>query len=119
VVGVAGMALVAPGRSTHHSDQATLTVVLVLLGLVAALPYALRVPGRSRPVVTMLGAGFAFAWSGLATKLVSDALSGRHWVVALAWAAATGIASGMGLLSEMTALQVRPAIQVAPVVFVV
>jgi drug/metabolite transporter (DMT)-like permease len=119
VVGVAGMAIVAPGRTTHHSDEATLAIVLVLLGLVATLPYALHAVGRSLPIVTMLGAGFCFAWSGVVTKLVSDAIAGRHWAVATAWAAATAVASGIGLLSEMSALQVRPAIQVAPVVFVV
>ncbi len=119
VVGVAGMAIVAPGRTTHHTGHATLAIVLVLLGLAAMLPYALRLAGRSLPVVTMLGAGFCFAWSGVVTKLVSDAIAGRHWAIAAAWAVATGVASGVGLLSEMSALQVRPAIQVAPVVFVV
>jgi drug/metabolite transporter (DMT)-like permease len=119
VVGVAGMAIVAPERSTHHTGHATLAVVLVLLGLAATLPYALKAVGRSLPIVTMLGAGFCFAWSGVVTKLVSDAIAGGHWAAAAAWAAGTGVASGIGLLSEMTALQVRPAIQVAPVVFVV
>jgi drug/metabolite transporter (DMT)-like permease len=119
VVGVAGMAIVAPERSTHHTGHATLAIVLVLLGLAATLPYALKAVGRSVPIVTMLGAGFCFAWSGVVTKLVSDAIAGGHWAAAAAWAAGTGVASGIGVLSEMTALQVRPAIQVAPVVFVV
>jgi drug/metabolite transporter (DMT)-like permease len=119
VAGVAGMAILAPGRSTHHPSHLALAVALVVLGLACCLPYLLRMIGRPRPVVTMLGAGFCFAWSGLVTKLVSDALAGRHWGTALAWALATGVASGIGLLSEMSALQVRPAIQVAPVVFVV
>jgi drug/metabolite transporter (DMT)-like permease len=119
VLGVAGMAIVAPGRSTHHTDHTTLAIVLALLGLAAALPYVLRLAGRSLPAVTMLGAGFCFAWSGLVTKLVSDAIAGSHWATAVGWALATGIASALGLLCEMSALQVRPAIQVAPVVFVV
>ncbi len=119
ILGVGGMAIVAPGRSTHHADHRALAVVLVVLGLLAAFPYLLRLTGRSLPTLTMLSAGFCFAWSGLVTKLVSDALAGSHWATALGWAAATGIASGLGLLSEMSALQVRPAIQVAPVVFVV
>ncbi len=119
VAGVAGMAIVAPGRSTHHSSQTTLTICLVLLGVAAAAPYLLNMTGRSLPGLTMLGAGFCFAWSGLATKLVSDAIANHQWTVAVAWAVPVAIASGIGLLSEMSALQVRPAIQVAPVVFVV
>jgi drug/metabolite transporter (DMT)-like permease len=119
VLGVAGIAIVAPGRSTHHPDHRTLAVVLVILGLLAVVPYALRLAGRSLPSLTMLSAGLCFAWSGLATKLVSDALAGSHWATAVGWALATGLAGGLGLLSEMSALQVRPAIQVAPVVFVV
>ncbi len=119
IFGVVGIAIVAPGRSTHHADQLTLTVVLVVLGLGAALPYLLRLTGRSLPAVTMLGAGLCFAWSGLGTKLVSDDIAGGQWAAAAGWAAATALAAGMGLLSEMTALQARPAIQVAPVVFVV
>src|SRR5207245_5889277 len=67
---------------------------------------------------TMVGAGLAFAWSGVPTKLASDALSHHHLVAALAWGLSTAAASGVGVLSEMSALQARPAIQVAPVVFV-
>jgi hypothetical protein len=66
----------------------------------------------------MVGAGFAFAWSGVATKLAADDLAQGHLVAAAAWGLATAAASGLGLLSEASALQSRPAIQVAPVVFV-
>jgi drug/metabolite transporter (DMT)-like permease len=119
VAGVVGVAIVAPERSTHHGDQTALLVGLSLLALAASLPYLLRLAGRSIPGLTMLGAGFCFAWSGLASKLVADAIAGRHWTAAVGWAVPVAIASGVGVLSEMSALQVRPAIQVAPVVFVV
>ena len=66
----------------------------------------------------MLGAGLAFAWSGVATKLASDDLARQHLLAAGLWALSTAVASGVGVLSEMSALQARPAIQVAPVVFV-
>ena len=66
----------------------------------------------------MLGAGLAFGWSGVATKLASDDLSRHHLLTAAAWSLATAAASGVATLSEMSALQSRPAIQVAPVVFV-
>jgi hypothetical protein len=119
VAGVVGVAIAAPSRTTAHTDQATLVIVLSLLAVSGALPYLLRFIGRSVPTVTMLGAGIGFAWSGLVTKFVSDAIAGNHWLTAAGWAAASGVSSGIAVISEMSALQVRPAIQVAPVVFVV
>src|SRR3984893_1944773 len=119
VIGVIGAGLNAPPRSTTHtSEELTITVVLVGLGLASLLPYLLRVLHRSPAAVTMVGAGLAFAWSGVATKLASDDLSQGHLGIAAAWGLSTAAASGLGVLSEMSALQSRPAIQVAPVVFV-
>ena len=118
-IGVVGVALTAPPRSaTHTSQQLTITLVLVGLGCASLLPYLLHVVRHSPAAVTMVGAGLAFAWSGVATKLASDDLSQHHLVAALAWGLSTAAASGVGVLSEMSSLQSRPAIQVAPVVFV-
>jgi drug/metabolite transporter (DMT)-like permease len=117
--GVVGIALTAPPRSTSHTSQElTITLVLVGLGCASLLPYLLHVVYRSPAVVTMIGAGLAFAWSGVATKLASDDLATHHIGPAAAWALSTAAASGVGVLSEMSSLQMRPAIQVAPVVFV-
>src|SRR5436190_18830197 len=119
VAGVVGAGLTAPPRSTtHSSQQLTITLVLLGLGLASLLPYALRALRRPNAAVTMIGAGLAFGWSGVATKLASDDLAGHHLLPATAWALSTAAASGVGVLSEMSALQSRPAIQVAPVVFV-
>src|SRR5438270_4721 len=119
VVGVVGIALTAPARSTMHTSQKlTITLVLVGIALASLLPYLLHVIARSPALITMIGAGLGFAWSGIATKLASDDLSNGHLVLAAAWALSTAAASGVGVLSETSALQTRPAIQVAPVVFV-
>lgn len=118
IIGVVGVALCAPPRTTHHSGDLTLTLVLVGLGVATMLPYLLRQLGRPLAAVTMVGAGLGFAWSGVATKLASDDLHRGHYLVALAWALSTAGASAIGALSEMSALQARPAIKVAPVVFV-
>src|SRR5437588_333440 len=88
------------------------------LGCASLLPYLLHLVHRSPASVTMVGAGLAFGWSGVATKLASDDLAQGHLLPAAAWALSTAAASGVGVLSEMSALQARPAIQVAPVVFV-
>jgi hypothetical protein len=119
VIGVVGSGLTAPPRSSSHtSEDLTITLVLVGLGVASLLPYLLRALHRSPAIVTMLGAGLAFAWSGVATKLASDDLAQGHLLAAAAWGLSTAAASGVGVLSEMSALQSRPAIQVAPVVFV-
>lgn len=118
ILGVLGAALTAPSRTTTHSDNLILTLVLVGLGVASMLPYLLRVLGRPMASITMIGAGLGFAWSGVATKLVSDDLSRGHLGVAGVWGLCTAGASAIGALSEMSALQSRPAIQVAPVVFV-
>jgi hypothetical protein len=119
VIGVVGAGLAAPPRSTGHgSENLAITLVLLGLGLAALLPYAMRLLARPPAALTMLGAGLAGGWSGIATKLASDDLSNGHVGLAIAWGLSTALASGVGVLSEMSALQERPAIQVAPVVFV-
>jgi hypothetical protein len=119
VIGVIGAGLCAPPRSTGHtSEPLMIGLVLLGLGLASLLPYLLRTIHRSPASVTMLGAGLAFGWSGIATKLASDDLAAGHLLVAAAWGLSTAAASAVGVLSESSSLQARPAIQVAPVVFV-
>jgi hypothetical protein len=118
VGGVAGLAALAPPRTTHHVHGIALVLTLGLLGFAALLPFLAQLLGRSIPNLTMVGAGLAFAWSGLVTKFVADAASNQHWIAAVVWAAAAASASIVGLTAEMSALQTRAAILVAPVVFV-
>jgi hypothetical protein len=119
VIGVAGAAVFAPARSTSQTgEQLTITLVLVGLALASVLPYLLRMIGRSFAELTMICAGLAFAWSGVATKLAADDLEAHHLAMAALWGLSTAAASAVGVLSETSSLQARPAIQVAPVVFV-
>jgi drug/metabolite transporter (DMT)-like permease len=118
VLGMLGAALTAPPHTTTHVGDEAITFALVGLGLLAMLPYVVSLVRRPPPAVTMIGAGLAFAWSGVATKLAADDIHTHHLAVAAAWALSTAGASAVGALSEMSALQERPAIQVAPVVFV-
>jgi drug/metabolite transporter (DMT)-like permease len=119
VIGVIAAGLCAPPRSTSHtSEHLTIALVLAGIGVASLAPYMLRMLGRPRAPVTILGAGLAYGWTGIATKLASDDLFGGHLLPAAGWALATAAASALAALSEMSALQSRPAIQVAPVVFV-
>jgi drug/metabolite transporter (DMT)-like permease len=118
VAGVAGLVLGAPSQSDHPAAPLTLTIGLTILGVAALAPYALR-GHRHFGVLVMFSAGLAYAWTGLATKFLSDELAAGSYGLAALWLAATGVAAGVGLLSEMTALQSKPAIRVFPVVMVV
>jgi hypothetical protein len=120
VLGVAGAAACAPPRSQTHAHWTTLLVVLGALALASLLPYLLLRLGRPLPFVTMLGAGLAYGFSGVSTKLASDDLFFYGYLgAAIGWGVATGGASALATLSEMSSLQKRPAIQVAPVVFTI
>jgi drug/metabolite transporter (DMT)-like permease len=119
IAGVAGIAVLAPGQSSHHVHGIGLVVVLTLLGAAASTPFVLQLAGRPIANATMIGAGLAFAWSALANQFVADAASNGHWGTALGWAAAAAAAAILGLTCEMSALQRRPVIVVAPVVFAV
>lgn len=119
VAGVAGIAALAPGHDTRHVHGAALIAVLAGLGAAGTLPFALQLAGRPNANATMIGAGLAFAWSGLVNQFVADAGANGHWGTALAWAVGAAIAAVVGLTAEMSALQRRPAIIVAPVVFAV
>jgi drug/metabolite transporter (DMT)-like permease len=119
VAGVAGIAALAPGHNTRHVHGAAIIIVLALLGAAAFTPFILQLIGRPIANATMIGAGLAFAWSGLVDQFVADAGSNGHWGTALSWAAGAAAAALVGLTCEMSALQRRPAILVAPVVFVV
>lgn len=118
VAGVAGVAALAPARTTHHVHGVALFAVLMGLGALALAPFIAQLLRRPIANLAMVGAGLAFAWGALATKLVADAASGGHWITTLSWGAAALLASLVGLTAEMSALQKRPAILVAPVVFV-
>ncbi len=118
VAGVAGIAALAPERNTAHVHGAALFVVLTVLGAAAMAPFIAQLLGRAIANLSMVGAGLAFAWGALATKLLSDAAAGHHWLTAVLWGVTAIAASLIGLTAEMSALQKRAAILVAPVVFV-
>ncbi len=117
-IGVVGAGLFAPANTTATAAPWKIAVVLVAVGALALLPYALRAIGRNVAGLTIFCAGCGFAWSGIATKLAANDFKTGYVLTAILWAASTALASGVGTLSEMSSLQSRPAIQVAPVVFV-
>ncbi len=119
LAGIAGVAWAAPERTTDHAGTA---VILLALGLVAvpiALPYLLRGRAAAAGFVVVLSAGSGYAWTAIASKLLTDELAAGALLVAAAWLATAIASEGLALLSEMSALQRRPATHVAPVMFAV
>jgi hypothetical protein len=69
--------------------------------------------------LAVVAAGFGYAWTAIASKLLTDELSTGSLLVAVAWLATAAASEGLALLSEMSALGRRPATRVAPVMFAV
>jgi len=117
--GVAGVAWAAPERTTDHAGTAAIALALGLVAIPIALPYLLRGRRAAGGFVMVLSAGFGYAWTAIASKLLTDELAAGTLLVAGVWLATALASEGLALLSEMSALQRRPATHVAPVMFAV
>lgn len=133
IAGVAGVALAAPERTTDHAGIGAIALALTLVAIPIAAPYALR--GRIRDslpqggvkvewantiaLLAVLSAGCGYAWTAIASKLLTDELAAGAIAVAVAWLATAAASEAVALLSEMSALQRRAATQVAPTMFAV
>jgi uncharacterized protein (DUF697 family) len=112
LVGVAGLAWAAPERTTGHAGAGPIAVALVLVTIPVVAPYLVR--GRA-----VIAAGFGYAWTAIASKLLTDQLSAGSIFVAAIWLATAAASEGLALLSEMSALGRSPATRVAPVMFAI
>jgi hypothetical protein len=117
VLGVAGVAWAAPERTTDHAGTAAIGLALALVAIPIALPYLLR--RRGAGTLAVVGAGCGYAWTAIASKLLTDELAAGAVLAAAAWLATAAVSEGLALLSEMSALQRRPATRVAPMMFAV
>jgi hypothetical protein len=119
VVGVAGVAWAAPERTTDHAGTAAIALALFLVAVPVGLPYALRGRAARTGLLVVISAGCGYAWTAIASKLLTDELAAGTVLAAAAWLATAAASEGLALLSEMSALQRRPATHVAPVMFAV
>ncbi len=119
VAGVAGVAWAAPDRTTEHAGSWAIALSLGLVAIPIAAPYVLRGKVSAAGTIAVISAGFGYAWTAIASKLLTDELAAGAVLVAGAWLATAAASEGLALLSEMSALQKRPATRVAPVMFAV
>lgn len=121
--GVAGMTFTAPERAPLETQAGPLVAALAVLAAVTLVPYALaRMREENDPSLATLAtfaAAASYAFSGLTTKLVADAVGSGDGPVAFGWLAVTAAVAGLGFLGQLTALQRRSATQVGPVIYVV
>lgn len=119
VAGIAGVAWAAPERTTDHAEAIFVLLALGLIAIPVALPYALRGKGAGAGFVAIVGAGCGYAWTAIASKLLTDELAAGALLIGAAWLVTAVASEGLALLSEMSALQRRPATHVAPAMFAV
>jgi hypothetical protein len=131
IAGVSGVALAAPDRTTDHAGSGAIALALALLALPIASPYLLRFRhsphqggvkvgwGNAMATLAVVSAGCGYAWTSIASKLLTDELAAGAALVGLAWLATVPVSEGLALLSEMSALQRRPATHVVPTMFAV
>jgi drug/metabolite transporter (DMT)-like permease len=132
-LGVAGVAWAAPERTTDHAGTGAIALALGLVAIPIVAPYVLQMRIRHSPhqgvvnvgygsavgILAVISAGCGYAWTAIASKLLTDELAVGALIVAVAWLATAVASEGLALLSEMSALQHRPATHVAPVMFAV
>jgi len=119
MLGVAGVALAAPDRTTDHAGTGAIALALLLVAIPIAAPYLLRGRVALAGTLAVISAGCGYAWTAIASKLLTDELAAGALLVAVAWLATAALSEALALLSEMSALQRRPATHVAPVMFAV
>jgi hypothetical protein len=117
VAGVAGVAWAAPERTTEHADTWAIALALGLVAIPIALPYLLRRRVAAAGMIAVISAGCGYAWTAIASKLLTDELAAGALLIGVAWLATAIASEALALLSEMSALQRRPATHVAPVMF--
>jgi drug/metabolite transporter (DMT)-like permease len=119
VLGVVGIALAAPERTTSNAGTAPIAIALALVAIPILAPYVLRGWRNAAGTLAVVAAGFGYAWTAIASKLLTDELSAGSLAVAVVWLATAAASEGLALLSEMSALGRMPATRVAPAMFAV
>lgn len=119
VAGIGGVAWAAPERTTDHAETAAIAFALALVAIPIAAPYVLRGRAARVGMLAVVSAGCGYAWTAIASKLLTDELAAGVLLVGVVWLATAIASEGLALLSEMSALQHRPATHVAPVMFAI
>ena len=121
-LGVVGLTLTAPPRTSVSAGEISLALALGAVAAVALLPHALAlVEARHRQpgsLAAAVGAGAAYSLTGLTTKLLSDRVDAGDWLAAALWLGLTAVVAALALVDQTTALQRRAATHVGVLIYV-
>lgn len=118
---IAGIALVtigAPAGAEKVTSLGAVILVTTVLGVIAAVPLALRSIGRlGSATFVVIASGLAFGAGNITTKMISDSIGTGDIPAASLWFIAALVTAVIALITEMSALQRRPASIVVPLTF--
>jgi drug/metabolite transporter (DMT)-like permease len=118
----AGIGLLAWGAPDHteaHRSALDVAAVVIVLGVLTALPFLLRRTRLHSAIYVTVACGLGYGISNIASKLLSDNGNAGHGLQVGGWLAVAAAAGGAALVLEMTALQQREATVVVPIAFAV
>src|SRR5580698_9707927 len=75
IVGVAAIAWAAPARTTSNAGAVPIAIALFLVTIPVVAPYAVRGRPNAAGTLAVIAAGFGYAWTAIASKLLTDELS--------------------------------------------
>src|SRR6202012_5555849 len=100
LVGVAGLAWAAPERTTGHAGMGPIAIALAWLTIPVIAPYVVRGRASAAGTLAVVAAGFGYAWTAIASKLLTDQLSAGSILVAVVWVGAAPGPQGRPRLTE-------------------
>jgi len=118
IVGLAGLAAVAPRHNELPLDVTADVVLGAALAVIVGVLVAMRRLHRVGGLVASIAGGLAYAWVSFGGTLAGEAFKRHSWAPTVAWSVATVLCAVLALLAEMTALQRWPVTRSKPVVFV-
>lgn len=110
--GVVALSLAAPQRGGDHGTRTLLLVVV--LGVLSALPLILRRHMLRATVLLPAAAGVSFTLLAIATRLADDTFGGHRLLAGAGWLAVAGAAAYAATVCEMSAMRTRAATFVVP-----
>jgi hypothetical protein len=72
VVGVGGIAWAAPERTTSNAGAVPIAIALALVTIPVLAPYLVRGRPGAAGTLAIVAAGFGYAWTAIASKLLTD-----------------------------------------------
>src|ERR1700743_3057951 len=83
--GVGGIAWAAPARTTSDAGTVPIAIALALVTIPVVAPYLVRGRPGAAGTLAIIAAGFGYAWTAIASKLLTDELSAGSRPGAAIW----------------------------------